>query len=203
MVVEVLGLIFLFIIRIRFPKGKSIANIIRSRYGEAFVRKIRKFEKNNHKLRKSHLDLRFLLEYKKNNLIPKFLQFKLANRHRHNSVVYKKCQIKLLEEEINILEKDIKRIKEELQGTVSCLDFSYICSLFLVANDKSILHHDNIQKQKLKKLLEILLKEVINDSHDPNKVIYNFSSYELNDVEKSILCKGLNFSVKPKSIECS
>ena len=102
-----------------YPKGKSIANIIRSRYGEAFVRKIRKFEKNDYKLRKSHLDLRFLLECKKNNLIPKFLQFKLANRHFHNSVVYKKCQIKLLEEEIrakrkiiNILEKDTKRIKE-------------------------------------------------------------------------------------------
>ena len=187
-----------------------VSGFIRSRYGEAFVRKICKFEKNDHKLRKSHLDLRFLLECKKNNPIPKFLQSKLANRHRHNSVVYKKCQIKLLYEEIrakrkriNILEKDIKRIKEELQGTVSCLDFSYICSLFLVANDKSILHHDNIQKRKLKKLLEILLKEVINDSHDPNKVIYNFSSYELSGVEKSILRKGINFSVKPKSIECS
>ena len=137
------------IICIRFPKGKLIADIIRSRYGEAFVRKIRKFEKNDYKLRKGHLDLRFLLECKKSNLIPKFLQFKLAKRHLYNSVVYKKFQIKLLEEEIranrkriNILEKDTKRVKEELQGTLSCLDFSYICSLFLVANDKSILHHD-------------------------------------------------------------
>ena len=84
MIVKVLGLVFLFIIRIRFPKGKSIANIIRSRYGEALVRKIRKFEKNDYKLRKGHLDLRFLLECKKNNLIPKFLQFKLANRQLHN-----------------------------------------------------------------------------------------------------------------------
>ena len=48
-----------------------------------------------------------------------------------------------------------------------------------------------------------MLKEVINDNHDPNKVIFNFSSYELSDVEKSVLCKGLNFSVKPKSIEYS
>ena len=210
MIVKVLGFVFLFIIRIRFPKGKSIADIVRSRYGEAFVRKIHKFEKSNYMLRKGHLDLRFLLECKKNNIIPKFSQFKLGNRHLHNSVVYKKCQIKLLEEEIrakrkkiNVLEKDTKRIKEELQGTLSCLDFSFLCSLFLVANDKSILHHDNTQKRKLKNLLEISLKEVINDSHDPNKVIFNFSSYELSDVEKSALCKGLNFSVKPKSIEYS
>ena len=36
-------------------------------------------------------------------------------------------------------------------------------------------------------------------SHDPNKVIFNFFSYEKSDVEKSVLCKGLNFQVKPKS----
>ena len=145
-------------------------------------------------VKKGHLDLRFLLECKKNNLIPKFLQFKLAKRHLYNSVVYKKFQIKLLEEEIranrkriNIFEKDTKRVKEELQGTLSCLDFSYICSLFLIANDKSNLHLDNIQKRKLKNLLEVLLKEVINDSHDPNKVIFNFSSYELSDVEKEYI----------------
>ena len=104
---------------------------------------------------------------------------------------------------INILEKDTKRIKEELQGTFSCLDFSYICSLFLVPYDKSILHHGNIQKRKLKNLLDILLKEVINDSHHPNKGILNFSYYELSDVEKNVLYKGLNFSGKAKSIEYS
>ena len=96
----------------------------------------------------------------------------------------------------NILEKDTKRIKEELQGTFSCLDFSYICSLFLVPYDKSILHHGNIQKRKLKNLLDILIKEVINDSHDPNKGIFNFSYYELSDVEKNVSYKGLNFSGK-------
>ena len=112
-------------------------------------------------------------------------------------------EIRAKRKRITILEKYTKRIKEELQVTVSCLDFSYICSLFLVANDKAILHHDHIEKQKLKNLLEISLKEVINDTHDPNKVIFNFSSDELSDVEKSLLCKGLNFSVKPKSIEYS
>ena len=34
-------------------------------------------------------------------------------------------------------------------------------------------------------------------------MIFNFSSYKLNDVEKCVLCKRLNFSVKPKSIEYS
>ena len=43
----------------------------------------------------------------------------------------------------------------------------------------------------------------MNDSHDFNKVIFNFSLYELSDFEKSISCKDLNFSVKPKPIEYS
>ena len=79
MIVKVLALVFLFIICVRFPKGELIADIIISRYGEAVVRIIRKFEKNDNKLRKDHLGVRFLLECKKNSLIPKFLQFKLAN----------------------------------------------------------------------------------------------------------------------------
>ena len=45
-----------------------------------------------------------------------------------------------------------------------------------------------------------MLNEVVNDNYDPTKVIFNFSSHELN-IEKSVLCKGLHFSVKAKSIE--
>ena len=176
-----LGLVFLFIICIRFPKGKSIANLIRSRCGEAFVRIIRKFGKNDYNLWKGHLNLRFLQKCKQKNLMQKFLQFKLASKHLHNSVAYKKCQIKLLEGEIrakrkriNILKKYTQMIREELQGTISCLNIWHICCLVLVANDKSVLHHDNIQKWKLKNLLEISLQEVINDNHNPSKMILIF-----------------------------
>ena len=37
-------------------------------------------------------------------------------------------------------------------------------------------------------------------SHDADKVIFNFSSYVLTDHEKSLLSKGLNFSIPPKGI---
>ena len=120
----------------------------------------------------------------KNDVIPKFLRFKLVNRHLKNSHVYKKSQIRFLEEEIkskqnriNTLEKDTQRVKEELQRTLSVLDFSYICSLFLVATDKAILHHDNIQKQKSQNLLKILSNNIFSDSHNPDRVIFNFSWY--------------------------
>ena len=38
---------------------------------------------------------------------------------------------------------------------------------------------------------------------DLDKVIFNFSSYNLNNHEKSVLCKGLNFAIPPKAIEYS
>ena len=59
MIAKVLGFIFLFITRTRFLKSKSIVDITGSRYGEAFVRNIRKFERNYCKLWKDHMDLRF------------------------------------------------------------------------------------------------------------------------------------------------
>ena len=149
-------------------------------------------------MRKCQLDLRFLLDCKKNGVITKFIRFKLANRHLKNSHVHKKCQTRLLQEEvkskqkrINTLEKDTQRVKEELQRTLSVLHFSFICSLFLVANDKSILHHGNIQKQKLQSLLKISSNNIFSDSHNPDRVIFNFSSYELTDDEKNVLRKGL------------
>ena len=204
MIVGIIGLVFLFIIRIRFPRGKSIADIIRNRYREAFLKKIPRFEKCNFKLQKWHLDLRFFLDCKYNGVIPKCLRFKLANRHLNNSHVYRKCQLRLLEEElkskrkrINTLENDTHRVKEELQRTFIVLDSSYICSLFLVANDKSILHHDNIHKRKLQNLLKISSNNIFSDCHNPDRVIFNFSSYKLTDHENNVLCKSYNFSVKP------
>ena len=38
-------------------------------------------------------------------------------------------------------------------------------------------------------------------SHNPEKVIFNFSSHELSDDEKLLLYKGLNFSIPPKHLD--
>ena len=81
--------------------------------------------------------------------------------------------------------------------------FLHFCSLFLVSNDKSILHHDNIQKWKLQNLLSISSNNIFGDSHNADRVIFNFSSYGLTDDENNVLCNGLNFSVKPTLIEYS
>ena len=44
-IVRVLALVFLFLLKLRFPANKSIAEIIRKRYGSQAVKWLRKFEK--------------------------------------------------------------------------------------------------------------------------------------------------------------
>ena len=61
----------------------------------------------------------------------------------------------------------------------------------------------NIQSKKLCNLLLNNVDNVSKTTHDPDKVIFNFSSYRLNNHEKSLLCKGLNFAIPPKNIKYS
>ena len=55
----------------------------------------------------------------------------------------------------------------------------------------------------MQNLLKIFSNNTFSDSHNPDRVILNFSSCKLTDDEKNVLCKGLNFSVKLGLIEYS
>ena len=55
-----------------------------------------------------------------------------------------------------------------------------------------------------KKLSNLVLDNsnlISKTSHNPEKVIFNFSNHELSDDEKSLLCKGLNFSISSKRLD--
>ena len=60
-------------------------------------------------------------------------------------------------------------------------------------NDRQIL---NVKESHCKKLKELGLVAGLK-THDPDKVIANYSSYDLWDSEKKLLIKGLNFAVPP------
>ena len=55
-------------------------SIIRRRYDNKVLREVRELEKLDYKLRKVQLDLDFLCKCKVNDIIPNFLNFRLANR---------------------------------------------------------------------------------------------------------------------------
>ena len=83
--------VFLFIIKLRFPKGKLIADIVRKRYRSTNLSEIHKFEKLDYGYCKTKLNLGFLQECQTESIIPKFLQFKTANnRLRSSNTCYQK-----------------------------------------------------------------------------------------------------------------
>ena len=74
-----------------------------------------------------------------------------------------------------------------------------VVTKFLVLNDKNI---SKICKNQDKKLHNLYLNNSYHNSvtsHDPDKVIFNFSNHVLNTTKKSLLSKRLNFAIPPKN----
>ena len=83
------------------------------------------------------------------------------------------------------------------------IDYVHVCNAFLVSNSKNI---SKVKETQDKKLCNLLLRNMGNNSdtcQDPDKVIFNFSSYNLSDHEKIVLCKSLSFATPPKTIKYS
>ena len=179
--IYVLTLVFLFITRIRFPSNKPISQVITSRYGRDVLRTIRKFEKLNFKRRKLELDLDFLTKCLDQRLQPTFLRFRVSNRNLRQSHAYRTCQMNLLQEEIRNKESTIQQLtrqeenlKRAIRLQVSIIDFAHISSFMLSHNDKIL---NRVKLVHERKLLKIGFKS-IEEGHDPQRVIFNFSSHD-------------------------
>ena len=94
-----LTLVFLFIIRSRFPKSKPLSEITCYRYGNYMLKFIRKFEKLDFRLRKINVDIEFLNSCLENDLRPTFLRYKMSSKRLQNSESYKRSQRMFLQDE--------------------------------------------------------------------------------------------------------
>ena len=137
--------------------------------------------------------------------MPKFVRFKVTNSALKSSKAYRDCQLRLLKQELankksarRTFVAQSKKLKDELVRTISLVDYSHIISLFLRSNDATLTKCQEVHK---KKLYNLGYFERDKDSDDPEQVIHNFSSYVLSDDEKSLLAKGLNFSLPPGKLD--
>ena len=110
----VISLVFIFLTRLRFPSRLSIAEVLKKRYGDRTSKLVRNFEKTDIKHKKALLDLQFLKICEDHNLIPKFLCFKVANSNLRSSSTYRRCQRKLLREEITTKNLLLANLTENL-----------------------------------------------------------------------------------------
>ena len=135
-------LVFLFLERICLPKSEPSPCIIWRRYGDKVLREVRLFEKLDHKLQKVQLGLDFLFKFKDSDVLPKFLNIRLAKKKLQDSLRYKNYQSNLLITHINlkkshltILKKEFYLLHSELKSVLNCIGFAHFWSLFLSSND--------------------------------------------------------------------
>ena len=72
MFMRVVALVFLFLIRLRFLHSKSVAKVIRKRYGQNTVKNLRELEKLEYRLWKAQIEVEFLVNCSTNSVVPKF-----------------------------------------------------------------------------------------------------------------------------------
>ena len=174
-------------------------------YGDGLVNKIRKFEKFDIKYREALLDLKFLQSCKKEKLILKFLQFKVANKRLESSEAYLSSQRCLWNQEIIIkyitidrLNIKITSMKNNLHKEKGFIDHAHIFTKLLVSNVKNISTFHKKQGKKLHNLFFSYHNSVI--FPDPDKVIFNFPNHALNTTEKFLSSKAFHFVISLTNI---
>ena len=101
---------------------------------------------------------------------------------------------------MKVLVNELSSVKSNLSRILTFLDFNHVWNI-ISNNKKSILKSNYTHKRKLSNLIPGYTVKLTTFSHDPNKVILNFSSYVLTENEKCLLCKELRFCIAPKKIE--
>ena len=91
------------------------------------------------------------------------------------------------------LNLELVHLKDILRYDLNLIDFIY------ASNNKIISKIRKVQNKKLGNLCSNNSYSESVTSHDPDKILFNFSSYQLSEHEKSLLSKGLNFAISPKN----
>ena len=127
----------------------------------------------------------------------------MANKNLRSLTAYTSCQTRLLSEEITQKKSLVRQqfnelslFKNNLKERLNLIDFTHVCSLFLTGNDKSLKKHQEVHDKKISQLVKVRSKT----TNSSDKVIFNFSSHNLSEHEKSVLSKGLNFAISPSKI---
>ena len=151
-------------------------------------------------MRKAQIGLEFLVNCSNNSVVSKFLNFRVATKSLKSSRTYQQFQLSYYTKKSvrkNVIIRELLKgfyfLHSILQTEIRFFEFALVHSLFLGHNDKVLKQKSTIQQKKFNNLLKDKKPQ-----HDPEKIIFNYSSYVLSEAEKSLLQKGLNFSIPPK-----
>ena len=194
-------LALLFILKILYPKGKPLSQIITKKYGRATLQTFRKLEKCNLKIEKQKCHIEFLTLCEEYKVAPKFLQFRVSTTNFHTTQDYKAVQLRILRTQLHQYKKKLRDLQFEFDklsavfySTVSYLD--YYCFTARIARnvERLVKVKKCIQSKKL-----LTLGIDVNSKHNPEDVIVNLTDISLTKQEKEVLTLGLDFCI-PKKI---
>ena len=199
---RIITLVFIFLIKLRFPPRLGFVETLTKRYGNESLHLYRNLEKLDLKIKKANLDHKFLLTCKQHSVIPKFLYFRTYNHNIKYTDFYKSFQFRLLDYEIRRKEKSIRQIQSKLdlahtafKNRVSHFDFIILFSRLSQTNDNKC-HNTSITHHKKLSALGISPEFKIN----ADQVVINLSKRNLSPDEKNILAHGPNFALPRHSI---
>ncbi|CAF3273243.1 unnamed protein product [Rotaria socialis] len=211
---------------------KTRFKFIKESYGYNCYKLYQSYENKTIKLACLFSDLKYLYQCKSNNLMPKFLQFKLANRELVYTRSYKKCQNILLKEEIHLKKNNIKytsmikenlynelvnifphavmtkinQILDEIQFKTDRVKYRTHCRKF---NNLMFFRNQQQQRRENERLLlnTKLMNKLINIDNEKEKetepkLIWNLSNRDLTKEEIRELEKGISYN-RPSAINRS
>ena len=180
MVSTLLALLYILKLKLKIsPNGFDYFN---KSYGTQGLRCYRNALNSSTRLCKLSLDKEFLVKCKIFGLTPKFLRFKLYKKSLLTSRLYKKWQLELLENEINLKNKYLSKelvlqenTLDKLRNVCSPLDFILAKNFIKVETSK---FKDKTLKIHQRKLSDLGISNDLSPC-DPKKVIFNYSSISL------------------------
>ena len=114
----------------------------------------------------------------------------MSNKRLQTSDAYRRSQRSFLHEEITFtsVEKEktrkmLSKLEVDLRSVMSFVNWIHVSNNFISCNVKTIRKVESVQHYKLTELMGSNLH------HSPNKIIHNFTSYQLSEIAKSLLCK--------------
>lgn len=188
-----ISLLFLLIWKLRCPSPPT--DVLISRYGRSTLTTYRSLEKLHLRENKIDQDIRFLTLCLNQNVMPKFLRFKIYSKSFSKTDTYREWQSSLLEREIKQQQRKHKdtvnkltECKSFFKSQVSFLDY---WTFFHKISEHTRLVSEKVKWRHEKKLRSLGIPRIqFNDD-----CIFNFSSKCLTQREKELLMLGLDFCI--------
>ena len=197
----------IFLIKLRWPKNKSLYDTVFERYGQTTLKIVRDYEKDLTRFNKTSLDIGFLQKCKLFHIFPTFLNFKLSKEEFHETRACRRSKEDLLNYELNQkfslrrnFQKSYESARSILQTILSPLDYNHVCSVIETKAMKVKKHNSSKLEKKFSNLKRKFgIPKVSNLNNDD--IIFNYSHRVLTETEKIVLARGLRFCLPPKDVD--